>query len=167
MKEIYTNRNNQRDLILLRNQLAHYAVHNMGKIRSLLTPDPSPDKTHSWPTASDDRPAVTQRLFAKRVRSTFGGAPLPEPINHHSGCAACPYRAICTALLERCEPERMREMSATHVLHGIIAQQYLTEEHIDYLVHWSGLIVLEANHCGRGESVFNDHYYMLAVQTIT
>ncbi|XP_011696156.1 PREDICTED: DNA replication ATP-dependent helicase/nuclease DNA2 isoform X2 [Wasmannia auropunctata] len=71
MREIRSGHNEKRDLILLRNTLAHYFARK-------------PEDLQGVDTAADLR-----------------AMELPEPINHHSACDSCPYRNLCCAYLAR------------------------------------------------------------------
>lgn len=146
MREIKVTRNDQRDLIMLRNQIAHYIAHNVGTVTAIEPKDP----------ALDAAAQAAQRQFGRRVRSTFTVAPLPEPIHHHSACGTCAYNTICCALLKR-EPAAAEELqrNASHPLHRVSAEAvaHLSDAHVDYFVHWSGLLALEENHNRNGESM--------------
>lgn len=177
IKEVHTTRNNERDLIMLRNELAHYAADKQSDISALpsvtspkrkrsrrdtKTPPPRehPNEAAAGPSTSRSRSAQPPTTFAiptvpqpsERFHNTFGVPSLPPPINHHSACAQCPYNGICTTLLLH-EEEHLAEMSARHPLRSMLANPYLTERHVDYLLHWSGLITLEAMHSRRGEKL--------------
>lgn len=120
MKEIPISRHDQRDLILLRNDLAHYLTTNT--------------------QIEDVRKNIAQ--FEAKLK-TFDTPVLPEPINHHSACATCPYSTICCAFLSR---DRDQQLSDRHPLRTVMNDtlKQLSAEHIDYFVQWSGLLTLEA-----------------------
>lgn len=144
MKEVKVTRNDQRDLIMLRNQIAHHIAHNVGTVIDIDPKDP----------ARSEAVQAARRQFGRRVRNTFTVAPLPEPIHHHSACQTCAYNTICCALLKR-EPAANEELqrNPAHPLHRVSAQAvaHLSESHVDYFVHWSGLLALEENHNRCGE----------------
>lgn len=142
-------RNDQRDLILLRNQVAHYAMHNLGAITPLVEPTAPPPATIAAGTDAGAAAAATVRLFGKKVRSTFAAAPLPEPISHHSACATCPYNTVCCALLGR---DASVQLHDGHPLRRIAPTvgAHLSAAHIDYFVHWSGLLALEESQSKGG-----------------
>ncbi|PNF13913.1 hypothetical protein B7P43_G09862 [Cryptotermes secundus] len=67
---------------------------------------------------------------------------LPEPINHHSACSKCPYLTICTSFLGR---DGLSNLSTSNPLAELAsaATSHLSASHVDYLVHWTGLLLLE------------------------
>ncbi|XP_055625304.1 DNA replication ATP-dependent helicase/nuclease DNA2-like [Toxorhynchites rutilus septentrionalis] len=67
--------------------------------------------------------------------------PLPEPLNNRHVCSRCPYSVLCTAYLKREE----RNLSDDHAIKLIADESlsHLTDKHIDYFIHWAGLIFLE------------------------
>lgn len=71
MQEIKSGHHEKRDLILLRNTLAHYFAKKPEDLRS-----------------------INSELDLKAME-------LPEPINHHSACNRCPYQTLCCAYLAR------------------------------------------------------------------
>lgn len=126
MREIKVTRNDQRDLILLRNEAAYYMSNN------------------SQPIEFRD----SFQLYADKV-NTFSIPKLPEPINHHSACENCPYQTICCAFLSR---DKEVKLSKSNPLTQILAAipNYLSENHIDYFIHWTGLLSLEENQSQNG-----------------
>lgn len=121
MKEVQISRHDQRDLTMLRNDLAHYVTANT--------------------QLEDVRKNLAQ---FEATTKTFDPPLLPEPINHHSACATCPYSTICCAFLTRDKDQR--QLSDRHPLRTVMQDtlSQLTAKHIDYFVHWSGLLTLEA-----------------------
>ncbi|KAL6261113.1 hypothetical protein P5V15_008642 [Pogonomyrmex californicus] len=71
MQEIKSGHHEKRDLILLRNTLAHYFA-----------------KKPENPQGTD-------------AESDLKAMELPEPINHHSACGRCPYQTLCCAYLAK------------------------------------------------------------------
>ncbi|XP_018404241.1 PREDICTED: DNA replication ATP-dependent helicase/nuclease DNA2 [Cyphomyrmex costatus] len=71
MQEIKSGHHEKRDLILLRNTLAHYFAKQ-----------------------PEDLWSINSELDLKTME-------LPEPINHHSACNRCPYQTLCCAYLAR------------------------------------------------------------------
>lgn len=66
---------------------------------------------------------------------------LPEPINHRS-CAQCPYNTLCTTYLTQKEK---KDMNVSHPLKAVDQKvaDYLTQEHIDYVMKWVSLLQIE------------------------
>ncbi|XP_011068537.1 PREDICTED: DNA replication ATP-dependent helicase/nuclease DNA2 [Acromyrmex echinatior] len=71
MQEIKSGHHEKRDLILLRNILAHYFTKQPEDLRSI------------------------------NSESDLKAMELPEPINHHSACSRCSYQTLCCAYLAR------------------------------------------------------------------
>ncbi|KYN37622.1 DNA2-like helicase [Trachymyrmex septentrionalis] len=71
MQEIKSRHHEKRDLILLRNTLAHYFTKQPEDLRSI------------------------------NSESDLKAMELPEPINHHSACSRCSYQTLCCAYLAR------------------------------------------------------------------
>lgn len=136
MREITATHNDHRDLILLRNQIAHYTTH---KVSTLSPAD-----------ATATLPAI-RYLFGSKIQTTFETAPLPEPISHHSACANCAYNTICCTLLER-DAAAKEQLSERHPLRRVMRDvcEHLSADHVEYFVHWSGLLALEEQHCKGG-----------------
>lgn len=117
MKELTVTRNEQRDLIMLRNEVAHHMANT-------LQPIGGPDGL------------------------SFGLPSLPEPINHHSACGNCAYNVICCSLLSS---DEVAKLSINHPLRPVLeatVTSRLPSEHLNYFIHWSGLLALE-EHQGK------------------
>lgn len=126
MKEIKVTRNDQRDLILLRNEAAYFMSRNTQQI----------EYRDSF------------NIFSEKIK-TFGIPELPEPINHHSACGNCPYINICCAFLKRDTTHTLSESNPLkYIVEGI--SKLLADSHIDYFIHWTGLLSLEQQQCGNG-----------------
>lgn len=127
MKEVNINRNEQRGLIMLRNELASYTARNE-----------LPDKIRKNMETSSN------------LRTTFATPILPEPINHHSACSNCAYNLICCSFLSR---EESNVLPDKHPLKQLLQQQIpeLTSDHIDYFIKWNGLIALEEEQLRNGK----------------
>ena len=127
MKEIKITRNEQRDLMLLRNEVAYY----MAK------------------TAQETEYNELLTLYKDKLKKTFKIPELPEPIHHHSACDNCPYNIICCTYLSR---DKTVELSQRHPLRKILDQVscHLLPSHIDYFIHWTGLLALEEEQCRNG-----------------
>lgn len=129
MKQVTINRNEQRGLIMLRNELASYTA------RSELT-----DKIkRNMGTSTNER-------------TTFAAPPLPEPINHHSACGNCAYNLICCSFLSRDESLVLPEKHPLTQLQQQMPQ--LTSDHIDYFIKWNGLLALEEEQMSNGKKFF-------------
>lgn len=126
MKEVKINRNEQRDLILLRNEIAYYMANSGQSIEF----------------------RDNFNLYKEKL-PTFGLPELPEPINHHSACYNCPYQIICGSYLSR---DTSFQPSNRHPLKNILTQisSHLPPSHIDYFIHWTGLLSIEEEYSKRG-----------------
>lgn len=124
MRQVKGNRNEQRDLILLRNEVAYYLSKQHESYATLCE------------NTDDDFDAQFKRLTVR--------PDLPEPINHHSACQSCPYQVLCSTYLAR-NPEMMSTLSKQHPLREMasLVTCHLTEAHIDYFCRWVGLLALE------------------------
>ncbi|CRL05010.1 CLUMA_CG018194, isoform A, partial [Clunio marinus] len=69
---------------------------------------------------------------------------LPEPISHHSACARCDYNTICCTLLKK---QTNLNVTASNPLSTLKTKltSHLTDDHVDYFLHWCHLITLEHN----------------------
>lgn len=130
MREVNINRNEQRGLIMLRNELASYVVKN------------NVTKT------------IKKNIEIPTIDSkTFPAPNLPEPINHHSACSNCAYNLICYSFLSR---EKSTTLPDKHPLNAIQNQMpQLTPEHIDYFIKWNGLLALEEEQLNNGKVIFS------------
>lgn len=128
MKEVKITRNEQRDLIMLRNEVAFHMANS------------------NQPIESRD----SFKLYNEKI-NTFGVPSLPEPINHHSACGNCPYQVICCAFLSR---ESSVQLSAKHPLRAVMREvidNRLPSNHVDYFIHWTGLLSLEEEQGKNGK----------------
>ncbi|KAG5673320.1 hypothetical protein PVAND_003380 [Polypedilum vanderplanki] len=69
---------------------------------------------------------------------------LPEPITHHSACGNCPYNTLCCAFLKK-EPNYVLKPNHPLVKIQESHTNHLTDEHLNYFLHWCNLIILENN----------------------
>ncbi|XP_015518231.1 DNA replication ATP-dependent helicase/nuclease DNA2 isoform X1 [Neodiprion lecontei] len=108
MREIKVSHPEQRDLILLRNNLAYY-----------LTRTPKLMKPVNSGVGEE---------------SNEDSMELPEPINHRA-CQNCPYSALCCAYLKN---DKSFQPTDRHPLTSIIREldNYLKPEHIKYVKKW-------------------------------
>ncbi|XP_037024244.1 DNA replication ATP-dependent helicase/nuclease DNA2 [Bradysia coprophila] len=118
MKEVNINRNEQRGLIMLRNEVASHIAN----------------------TDLTDKIKKNMKITLTD-RETFAVPVLPEPINHHSACSNCPYNLICGSFLSRDESIVLPDTHPLKELHQQTPQ--LTSDHIDYFIKWNGLLALE------------------------
>lgn len=125
MKEVNINRNEQRGLMMLRNELISYI-------------------------ANDELPNQIRKNMetASNLRNDFPAPVLPEPINHHSACSSCAYNLICSSFLSR---DEMTVLPDKHPLMQLQQQlPQLTSDHIDYFIKWNGYIALEEEQMRNG-----------------
>lgn len=128
MKEVTINRNEQRGLIMLRNELASHIVNN--------------DLTN--------RIKKNMEISSNECK-TFPVPRLPEPINHPSACNNCAYNLICCSFLSR---ENSYDLPDKHPLKQFRQQlPQLTTDHIDYFIKWNGLLALEEEQMSNGKKM--------------
>lgn len=124
MRQVKGNRNEQRDLILLRNDVAHYLSKHKESFANI---------------CGDDNNDFDAQFKRATIRPE-----LPEPIHHHSACQSCPYQVLCSMYLCN-DPETMASLSKQHPLREMstLITCHLTEAHIEYFCRWVGLLTLE------------------------
>lgn len=127
MKEVIVSRNDQRDLIMLRNEVAYYTTKNSQSV----------EYRESF------------KLYSTRM-DTFANPELPDPINHQNACCKCSYNSICCAFISN---DKNSDIAPTHPLHRVIeaVSEHLPPSHVDYFVHWSGLLALEEKASRNGK----------------
>uniref|UniRef100_A0AAG5D0B7 DNA replication ATP-dependent helicase/nuclease n=1 Tax=Anopheles atroparvus TaxID=41427 RepID=A0AAG5D0B7_ANOAO len=128
VRRMIGNRNTRRDLIMLRNEIAHY----VGR----------------WMTPNEGD-AINQKNPLPLLPV------LPEPINHQRACVKCPYNTVCTVFAKKELNQPVR--NETHGL-SLIADEasgHLTDRSIDYFILWTGLIYLEREESLKDYSVRN------------
>lgn len=142
MRQVKGNRNEQRDLILLRNEVAYYLSKQQESYAALCA------------SSDSDFDVQFKRLTVRPE--------LPEPINHHSACQNCPYQVLCSMYLGQ-NPEMMSTLSKQHPLREMasLVTCHLTEAHIEYFCRWVGLLALEdieAKKCRQTEIAMDDSW---------
>ncbi len=133
MKEVNSNRNEQRGLIMLRNELASYVSKN--------------DWTNKIKKSNGTSSCEGQQFTVPK---------LPEPINHHSACGNCAYNRICCSFLSRDESIVLPDKHPLKELQQQMPQ--LTSEHIDYFIKWNGLLALEEEQMSNGKLILFYHF---------
>ncbi|XP_036319982.1 LOW QUALITY PROTEIN: DNA replication ATP-dependent helicase/nuclease DNA2 [Rhagoletis pomonella] len=118
MRELRGTRNEQRDLIMLRNELAHFISYQNSIAAA--------DKTFLM---------SKEGKFVQPIK-------LPDPISHHSACGNCEYATICCTFA-RTDPELL--LRNGHPLKNVMqtVTEHLREEDYKYFMHWCTLLVLE------------------------
>ncbi|XP_050329767.1 DNA replication ATP-dependent helicase/nuclease DNA2 isoform X1 [Bactrocera neohumeralis] len=119
MRELRGTRNEQRDLIMLRNDLAHYL--------SYLSETPA---TNTSLVATEEQDKFLQPLK------------LPEPISHHSACGNCEYATVCCTFAKT-DPEL--HLRKGHPLLTVMQNvtEHLRTDDYKYFIHWCRLLALE------------------------
>lgn len=132
MRQVKGSRNEQRDLILLRNEVAYYLSKQQ----------------ESYAELCED----TDNDFDVRFKRLTDLPILPEPIHHHNACQNCPYQVLCSLYLNK-DPEMMTSLSQQHPLREMasLVTCHLTEAHIEYFCRWVGLLALEDLEAKKGE----------------
>ncbi|KAH8386694.1 hypothetical protein KR093_001972 [Drosophila rubida] len=119
MREVRDGRNEQRDLVLLRNELAHFLSRDV------------------------QLPAVGETLdLPEQPEKLLQPFQLPEPISHHSACGNCAYATLCCSFAST---DAQLELSSAHPLRRLMGEQlaHLTLADQQYVLHWCGLLALE------------------------
>ncbi|XP_017953827.2 DNA replication ATP-dependent helicase/nuclease DNA2 [Drosophila navojoa] len=119
LREVHEGRNEQRDLILLRNDLAHYLTRDV-----------------QLPVANEPLSLTEQ------PDKLLQPLQLPEPISHHSACGNCAYATLCCSFAST-DPQL--ELSESHPLRRLMPQvlEHLNQADYEYVFHWCGLLALE------------------------
>ncbi|XP_037811441.1 DNA replication ATP-dependent helicase/nuclease DNA2 [Lucilia sericata] len=117
MREILGSRNEQRDLIGLRNDLSHYLSN-------------FPD----FATQPADL-ALPEEKFIQPFE-------LPEPISHPTACAQCAYATICCSFAKT---DSSLELRASHPLNKVSSDSisHLTAKDYEYFMKWCHLLMME------------------------
>lgn len=125
MKEIYGTRNDQRDLISLRNELAYYLTRN-------------------FPVDSG-----SLQLNEDKCVQPFE---LPDPISHHSACSKCPYSVICCAFGRT---DTKLQYSDTHPWQKVVTSStsHLKQTDLEYFIRWCGFLSLEDEESKKSNSL--------------
>lgn len=117
LREIPSTRNEQRDLIALRNDVSHYLT--------------------SMPDYSN-LPSDFMLPNGKFIQPFE----LPEPISHPNACLQCAYAALCSTFaktdpsLELRPNHPVRKISEENLIH-------LTDKDFDYFIKWCHLLMME------------------------
>uniref|UniRef100_A0A0K8V5L9 DNA replication ATP-dependent helicase/nuclease n=1 Tax=Bactrocera latifrons TaxID=174628 RepID=A0A0K8V5L9_BACLA len=119
MRELHGTRNEQRDLVMLRNDLAHYL--------SYLSETPA---TNTSLVETEE-----QFKFLQPIK-------LPEPISHHSACGNCEYATVCCTFAKT-DPEL--HLRKGHPLLKVMQNvtDHLRTDDYKYFIHWCRLLALE------------------------
>ncbi|XP_030379653.1 DNA replication ATP-dependent helicase/nuclease DNA2 [Scaptodrosophila lebanonensis] len=128
VREVLSARNEQRDLIIARNELAHYF------------------------TREAQVPAAGASLKVNNEGMILQPFPLPEPISHHSACSKCPYVTICSSFAAT-DPDL--ELSESHPLRKLMPQklEHLNPVDFEYFIHWCGLLTLEEQEARKSVNI--------------
>ncbi|KAH8416516.1 hypothetical protein KR222_006911 [Zaprionus bogoriensis] len=132
LREVRDGRNEQRDLVLLRNELAHYLTRD-----AQLPPRAEP--TLRLP----EQPGKLLQPFQ-----------LPEPIAHHSACGNCAYATLCCSFAST-DAQLEPELSASHPLRRLWPQTlaHLSAPDHEYVLHWCGLLALEEQQARQSQQL--------------
>ncbi|XP_012156985.1 DNA replication ATP-dependent helicase/nuclease DNA2 isoform X2 [Ceratitis capitata] len=118
MRELRGKRNEQRDLIMLRNDLANYISQRFSQILTDITDA-----------------VFEEGKFAQPFK-------LPDPISHHSACGNCEYATICCTFAKT---DPMLQLRKGHPLLTVMQNvtEHLKEEDYKYFMHWCRLLSFE------------------------
>lgn len=134
VREVQGSRNEQRDLILLRNDLAYYLSKQNESYAKFI------DNNHVFDDRENSCDSSLQTVFNKLAHKPE----LPDPINHHSACSSCPYNVICSIYLNK-NDEMKNALVSSHPLREIsnLVTVHLDESHVKYFCRWVGILALE------------------------
>lgn len=122
MQEIGGGHHERRDLIILRNTLAHYFVGQREE---------------------------DSRSIRATSESDLRTMELPEPINHRA-CVQCPYRTLCCAYLTRDPSTDLASSHPLTPLVQELLNDF-ESSHLDYVMKWIALLQLEeSSESGNG-----------------
>lgn len=140
VKQVKGTRNEQRDLVILRNELAHYLTRQEKAFENL--------------ELTDKNEMAIAEIKAKIIELS-ANPELPEPINHHSACQNCPYQVLCCVYLKN-DPETLSSLNQNHTLRELMPKitAHLLSSHIEYFCRWSALLALEDGEGKTGEVYF-------------
>lgn len=141
MRQVKGSRNEKRDLIILRNELAYYLSREENSFENL-------SKFFRNGISSTDLNTKIEELSLKPE--------LPEPISHHSACQNCPYQTLCSMYLKNDE-KTMNALSQNNALRKIAPEvtAHLTDAHVAYFCRWTGILALEDHEVRQGNQVKN------------
>uniref|UniRef100_A0A1B0BJL6 DNA replication ATP-dependent helicase/nuclease n=1 Tax=Glossina palpalis gambiensis TaxID=67801 RepID=A0A1B0BJL6_9MUSC len=117
MREITGSRNEQRDLIALRNDLSRYLTLSSRHLKR--------EKQSEISIGKYEQPFE-----------------LPEPISHPTACAKCPYNTLCCTFAQT-DPDMM--LSTHHELRKVMKDStgHLNVGDYDYFMKWCHLLIME------------------------
>ncbi|KAM7349612.1 DNA replication helicase/nuclease 2 isoform 1-T2 [Cochliomyia hominivorax] len=117
MREIVGSRNEQRDLIGLRNDLSHYLA--------------------SFPDFQNQPNELS--LPEEKFIQPFE---LPEPISHPVACAQCAYATLCCSFAKT---DSSLELRSSHPLNKVSSESisHLTAKDYEYFIKWCHLLMME------------------------
>ncbi|XP_065365424.1 DNA replication ATP-dependent helicase/nuclease DNA2 [Calliphora vicina] len=117
MREILGSRNEQRDLIGLRNELSHYLSH-------------FPD----FATLPDNL-SLPEEKFIQPFE-------LPEPISHPTACSQCAYATLCCSFAKT---DNSLQLRSSHPLTKVSTESisHLTHKDYEYFIKWCHLLMME------------------------
>lgn len=131
LREVRDGRNEQRDLVLLRNDLAHFLTRDA-----------------QLPPADDP----TQLRISEQAGKLLQPFQLPDPISHHSACGNCAYATLCCSFAST-DPQL--ELSDSHPLRRLMSQTltHLGQPDYEYVLHWCGLLALEEQQARQSQQL--------------
>lgn len=113
MQKVTSTHHERRDIIILRNKLAHYLANNRYKQGSISNPN-----------------------------ELDSSVELPEPIHHPTACSKCPFNTLCCVYLAKDKNTKLSPSHPINKLtHEILSN--LKPSHIDYVLKWISLLDIE------------------------
>lgn len=149
MREIKGSHNEQRDLILLRNEISYYLAKQYETYSSF---------GRKSTTIIDNGKNIDLNdpdLLSELLR--ISNIPdLPGPINRANVCSKCPYNVLCSVYLTQ-DTKTFTSLGDRHPMREIVplATSHLSDSHLNYFFHWVGLLMLEDQENGKCMNVFS------------
>lgn len=136
MQQIKSTRNEQRDLILLRNTMAYY-----------LTKEPVPDEKNDEDSQKSDNLVLAKKNNDEPLNKPIKWklAELPEPIYNANACSRCAFNTICCVYGSKDESLNLPD-SHPHVKLTNKLLKDLTPAHIDYVINWISMLHMEESY---------------------
>lgn len=136
MREIKGSHNEQRDLILLRNEISYYLAKQYETYSSFGKKSTRKDNGKNIDLNDPD-------LLSKLLR--ISNIPdLPGPINRTNVCSQCPYNVLCSVFLTQ-DTKTFTALGDGHPMREIVplVTSHLSDLHLNYFFRWVGLLMLE------------------------
>lgn len=142
MREIKGTHNEQRDLILLRNEISYYLAKQYEIYSSFGRKSTTEDNEKNIDLNDPD--LLSELLRISNIPD------LPGPINRANVCSKCPYNVLCSVYLTQ-DAKTFTSLADRHPMRDIVplVTSHLSDSHLNYFFHWVGLLMLEDQENGK------------------